>query len=118
MKIKYIVGTALLALFLGLQACAVPTATSERYRVLSEPVMESVKAGMSQAEAWRILGEPWSTTVYPLKPCETYYNWKWRNYLDEGMMFGVILDTQNRVIRTETWRDLHDPKNISAPSWN
>jgi hypothetical protein len=118
MKFKHIVGTAFLALFLGLQACAVPTATSERYRVLSLPVMESVKAGMSQAEAWRILGEPWDTTVYLLKPSETYNNWKWRNDSDEGMMFGVVLNKDNLVIRTETWRDLRDPKNIGAPSWN
>ncbi len=117
MKIKHIAGTALLALFLGLQACAVSTSTSERYRVLSVLMMESVKTGMSQAEVWRILGEPWNTTVYPLKPDEAYNNWKWRNDADEGMMFGTVLDKDNRVIRTETWRDLHDRKSMSA-TWN
>ena len=118
MKLKLIAHTALLTLLLGLQACAAPTATSERYRLLSVPMMESVKVGMSQVEAWLILGEPWDTIVYPLKPNETYDNWKWRNDADEGMMFGVVLDKQNRVIRTETWRDMRDPKNIGAPSWN
>jgi hypothetical protein len=118
MNFRHIVRIAILALIFSLQACVAPTATSERYRVLSVPVMESVKAGMSQAEAWRILGEPWSTTVYPLKPSETYYNWKWRNDLDEGMMFSIVLDKENLVIRTEIWRDLRDPKNIGAPSWN
>ena len=117
MTIKRIVGTALLTLFLGLQACTVPTATSERYRVLSEPVMDSIQAGMSQAEVLNILGQPWNTVVYPLKPNETYYNWKWRNFLDEGMMFGVVFDADNRVIRAESWRDMTDHKNISAPSW-
>ncbi len=118
MKIKLIAQTVLFALLMSLQACVAPTATSERYRVLSLPMMESVKAGMTQVEAWRILGEPWDSIVYPLKPNETYDNWKWRNDQDEGMMFGVVLDRNNRVIRTETWRDLRDPKNIGAPSWN
>ena len=118
MNFRHIVRIATLALIFSLQACVMPTATSERYRVLSVPVMESVKAGMSQAEAWSILGEPLSTTVYPLKPNETYYNWKWRNDLAEGMMLGIVLDKDNRVIRTEIWRDIHDAKNISAPSWN
>ncbi len=117
MNFKYIICITVFTLILSLQACVAPTATSERYRVLSVPVMESVKAGMSQAEAWRILGEPWSTTAYPLKPNETYQNWKWRNFLDEGMLFAIVLDKDNRVIRTETWRDVHDAKNISA-SWN
>ncbi len=118
MKIKHIGGTALLALFLGLQACAISTATSERHRLLSVPMMDSVKANMSQAEAWRILGEPWSTKVYPLKPNETYNNWKWRNDQEEGMFFAIVLDKGNRVIRTETWRDVHDAKNNSPPTWN
>jgi hypothetical protein len=115
---KLITCVVLLALLHYLQGCAAPTATSERYRLLSEPVMASVKAGMTQAQAWHILGEPWSTTAYPLKPNETYQNWKWRNFLDEGMLFAIVLDKDNRVIRTETWRDIHDAKNISAPSWN
>jgi outer membrane protein assembly factor BamE (lipoprotein component of BamABCDE complex) len=117
MNFRHIVRIAILALIFSLQACVAPTATSERYRVLSVPVMESVKAGMSQAEVLQILGQPWNTVVYPLKPNETYYNWKWRNFLDEGMIFGVVFDADNRVLRAESWRDMTDRKNISAPSW-
>jgi outer membrane protein assembly factor BamE (lipoprotein component of BamABCDE complex) len=118
MTIKRTIQIFLFALLLCLQACAVPTNTSERYRVLTVPMMESVKVGMTQDEAWRILGKPWNWVTYALNSNESYNNWKWRNDQQEIMTFSVVLDKNNRVIRTEAWLDVRGRRGNNLSGWN
>jgi hypothetical protein len=109
----------LLAACLALQGCGTaPNEKSEYYRVLSIPVMDSIQAGMSKAQVIDVLGQPWHTLTYSARPDEMNYQWKWRNSSDEGMLFGVVFDKNWVVQSAGSWRDLNDPKNIGAPSWN
>jgi hypothetical protein len=97
-----------------LQGCAAPTDLSESYRRLNAKTLDTVSIGKTSSEVIQILGKPWTVITYALKPHETYLNWYWYDDVNDAMIFAAVMDTNNRVIRTERWLDPDNPKNLSA----
>ena len=114
MKLTPAFTSALLAIFLTLHGCAAPSETSENYRRLNAQTLDKVTEGMTKADALKLLGNPWTVITYRGKPNETYLNWYWRANVNDAMIFSAVMDTDNKVIRTERWLDPNDPQNLSA----
>lgn len=104
----------LLASVLGLNGCVTVSETSENYRRLSAAKLDTIKNDMLKAEVLKILGNPWAVITYGGKPNETYLNWYWTANVNDAMIFAAVMDTNDKVIRTERWLDPYDPKNMSA----
>ncbi len=114
MKLTSAIASTFLVVALALQGCAAPNETSQNYRRLSAQTLDKVTVGMPQAEALKILGNPWTVITYGGKPDETYLNWYWTANVNDAMIFAAVMDKDNKVIRTERWLDPYDPKNMSA----
>jgi hypothetical protein len=80
-------------------------------QVLTPQNFARVQPGMMMEEVRKMLGKPMKVVPYELKK-ETAYNWR---YLDDSgntsKIFSAVMDSNLRVIRTETMLDPEDPKN-------
>ncbi len=80
-------------------------------QVLTPANFAKVQPGMMMEDVRKMLGKPMRVVPYELKK-ETYYNWR---YLTDGantsMVFSAVMDSNLKVLRTETGLDPEDPKN-------
>ena len=74
-------------------------------QVLTPQNFAKVQPGMMMEEVRKMLGKPAKVVPYELKK-ETYYNWRY--LADQGntpMIFSAVMDSNLRVLRTETGLD-------------
>jgi hypothetical protein len=80
-------------------------------QVLTPANFAKIQPGMMMEDVRKMLGKPMRVVPYELKK-EIYYNWR---YLDDNgntsKIFSAVMDTNLKVIRTETMLDPEDPKN-------
>ena len=80
-------------------------------QVLTPQNFAKVQPGMMMEDVRKLLGKPMRIVPYELKK-ETHYNWR---FLDDGgntsKIFSVVMDSNLRVLRTETMLDPEDAKN-------
>jgi hypothetical protein len=80
-------------------------------QVLTPQNFAKVQPGMMMEEVRKMLGKPMRVVPYELKK-ETHYNWR---FLDDSgntsKIFSVVMDSDLRVLRTETMLDPEDAKN-------
>ncbi len=80
-------------------------------QVLTPENFAKVQPGMMMEEVRKMLGKPMKVVPYELKK-ETYYNWRYlADQNNTSMIFSAVMDSNLRVIRTETMVDPEDPKN-------
>ncbi len=80
-------------------------------QVLTPQNFAKVQPGMMMEDVRKLLGKPMRIVPYELKK-ETHYNWR---FLDDSgntsKIFSVVMDSNLRVLRTETMLDPEDAKN-------
>jgi hypothetical protein len=80
-------------------------------QVLTPQNFAKVQPGMMMEEVRKMLGKPMNTVPYALKK-ETYYNWRYlADQNSTSMVFSAVMDSNLKVLRTETMLDPEDPKN-------
>ncbi len=80
-------------------------------QVLTPANFAKVQPGMMMEEVRKLLGKPGKVVPYELKR-ETYYNWRYlADQNNTSMIFSVVMDSNMKVLRTETGLDPEDPKN-------
>jgi hypothetical protein len=80
-------------------------------QVLTPANFAKVQPGMMMEEVRKMLGKPMRVVPYELKK-ETYYNWRYlTDQNNTSMIFSAVMDSNLKVIRTETGLDPEDPKN-------
>jgi Domain of unknown function (DUF4309) len=80
-------------------------------QVLTPANFAKVQPGMMMEEVRKMLGKPMRVIPYELKK-ETYYNWRYlTDQNNTSMVFSAVMDSDLKVIRTETMLDPEDPKN-------
>lgn len=80
-------------------------------QVLTPQNFARVQPGMMMEEVRKMLGKPMNVVPYELKK-ETYYNWRYlADQNNTSMIFSAVMDSNLKVIRTETMLDPEDPKN-------
>ena len=80
-------------------------------QVLTPANFAKVQPGMMMEEVRKLLGKPGKVVPYELKR-ETYYNWRYlADQNNTSMIFSVVMDSNLKVLRTETGLDPEDPKN-------
>jgi hypothetical protein len=80
-------------------------------QVLTPENFAKVQPGMMMEEVRKMLGKPMKIVPYELKK-ETYYNWRYlADQNNTSMIFSAVMDSNLKVIRTETMLDPEDPKN-------
>jgi hypothetical protein len=80
-------------------------------QVLTPANFALVQPGMMMEEVRKMLGKPMRVVPYELKK-ETYYNWRYlADQNNTSMVFSAVMDSNLKVIRTETMLDPEDPKN-------
>lgn len=72
-------------------------------QVLTPANFAKVQPGMMMEEVRKLLGKPGKVVPYELKK-ETYYNWRYLNG-NTSMIFSAVMDSNLRVLRTETMND-------------
>jgi hypothetical protein len=78
-------------------------------QVLNERNFAKITPGMSMEEVRRALGKPAKTVSYELKK-ETYYTWRYlTDQNNTSMLFSAVMDSNYKVIRTESMRDPEAP---------
>lgn len=73
-------------------------------QVLKADNFAKVTTDLDKTEVRRLLGRPAKTIIYPLKPNEEHWDWR---YMDgtQSHWFTVTFDTNGRVLRTATALD-------------
>lgn len=73
-------------------------------QVLKADNFAKVTPDLDKAQVRRLLGQPAKTIVYPLKPNEEHWDWR---YMDgtQSRWFTVTFDPNGRVLRTATALD-------------
>ncbi len=80
-------------------------------QVLSAANFAKVQPGMMMEDVRKLLGKPMKVVPYELKR-ETYYNWRYlADQNNTSMIFSAVMDSNLKVIRSETGLDPEDPKN-------
>jgi hypothetical protein len=80
-------------------------------QVLTPANFAKVQPGMMMEEVRKMLGRPMNVVPYALKK-ETYYNWRYlADQNNTSMVFSAVMNSDLKVIRTETMLDPEDPKN-------
>jgi hypothetical protein len=80
-------------------------------QVLTPANFEKVQPGMMMEDVRKMLGRPAKVMPYELKK-ETYYNWRYlTDQNNTSMIFSAVMDSNLKVLRTETGLDPEDPKN-------
>lgn len=80
-------------------------------QVLTPANFAKIQPGMMMEEVRKLLGKPMQVIPYALKK-ETYYNWRYLE--DQGntsKIFSVVMDSNLRVLRTESMLDPEDGRN-------
>jgi hypothetical protein len=80
-------------------------------QVLTPANFAKIQPGMMMEEVRKMLGKPMQVIPYALKK-ETYYNWRYLE--DQGntsKIFSVVMDSNLRVLRTESMLDPEDGRN-------
>jgi Domain of unknown function (DUF4309) len=73
-------------------------------QVLTPANFAKVQPGMMMEEVRKMLGKPMRVVPYELKK-ETYYNWRYLDAPNTSMVFSVVMDSNMRVLRTESGLD-------------
>ena len=73
-------------------------------QVLTAANFAKVQPGMMMEDVRKLLGKPMRVVPYPLKK-ETYYNWRYMEMPTTSMVFSAVMDSNMRVLRTETGLD-------------
>ncbi len=80
-------------------------------QVLTPENFAKVQPGMMMEDVRKMLGRPMRVVPYELKK-ETYYNWRYlTDQNNTSMIFSAVMDSNLKVLRTETGLDPEDPKN-------
>lgn len=80
-------------------------------QVLTPANFAKVTPSMAMEDVRKMLGKPMKVITYELKK-ETYYNWRYlTDQNNTSMVFSAVMDSNLKVIRTETGLDPEDPKN-------
>jgi hypothetical protein len=80
-------------------------------QVLTPANFAKVLPGMPMEDVRKMLGKPMRVVPYELKK-ETYYNWRYlADQNNTSMVFSAVMDSNLKVLRTETMLDPEDPKN-------
>jgi hypothetical protein len=80
-------------------------------QVLTPANFAKVQPGMMMEDVRKMLGKPAKVMPYELKK-ETYYNWRYlADQNNTSMIFSAVMDSNLKVLRTETRLDPEDPKN-------
>jgi hypothetical protein len=80
-------------------------------QVLTPENFAKVQPGMMMEDVRKLLGKPAKVVPYELKK-ETHYNWRYlADQNNTSMMFSAVMDSDLKVLRTETMLDSEDPKN-------
>jgi SmpA / OmlA family len=80
-------------------------------QVLTPENFAKVQPGMMMEDVRKMLGRPMNVVPYALKK-ETYYNWRYlADQNNTSMVFSAVMNSDLKVIRTETMLDPEDPKN-------
>ena len=73
-------------------------------QVLTPANFAKVQPGMMMEDVRKLLGKPMRVVPYDLKK-ETYYNWRYMDMPTTSMVFSAVMDSNMRVLRTETGLD-------------
>ena len=73
-------------------------------QVLTPQNFAKVQSGMMMEDVRKMLGKPMRVVPYELKK-ETYYKWRYLEAPNTSMVFSAVMDSNLKVIRTETGRD-------------
>jgi SmpA / OmlA family len=73
-------------------------------QVLTPANFAKVQPGMMMEDVRKMLGKPMKVITYDLKK-ETYYNWRYMEPPNTSMVFSAVMDSNQRVLRTETMSD-------------
>lgn len=73
-------------------------------QVLHPQYFERVRAGMTQAQVRRLLGQPAKTQRYALKQ-EEDWEWRWQDGPNAVRLFSVSFDKDGRVLHSEVGDD-------------
>ncbi len=73
-------------------------------QVLTPANFAKVQPGMMMEEVRKMLGKPMRVVPYELKK-ETYYNWRYLDAPNISMVFSAVMDSNMRVLRTESGLD-------------
>jgi hypothetical protein len=80
-------------------------------QVLTPANFAMVQPGMMMEDVRKLLGKPAKVVPYEMKK-ETYYNWRYlADQNNTSMIFSAVMDSNLKVIRTETGLDTEDAKN-------
>jgi hypothetical protein len=80
-------------------------------QVLTPANFAKVQPGMMMEEVRKMLGKPMRVIPYELKK-ETYYNWRYlEDHGNTSKIFSAVMDSNLKVIRTETMLDPEDNRN-------
>ncbi len=80
-------------------------------QVLTPANFAKVQPGMMMEDVRKLLGRPAKVVPYELKK-ETYYNWRYlTDQNNTSMIFSAVMDSNLKVLRTETGLDPEDAKN-------
>jgi Domain of unknown function (DUF4309) len=80
-------------------------------QVLTPANFAKVQPGMMMENVRKMLGKPAKVITYDLKK-ETYYNWRYlTDQNNTSMIFSAVMDSNLRVLRTETGLDPEDARN-------
>jgi hypothetical protein len=80
-------------------------------QVLTPQNFARVQPGMMMEDVRKMLGKPMKVVPYELKK-ETHYNWRYlADQNNTSMIFSAVMDSNLKVIRTETMLDPEEPKN-------
>jgi outer membrane protein assembly factor BamE (lipoprotein component of BamABCDE complex) len=73
-------------------------------QVLKADNFAKVSPDLDKAQVRRLLGQPAKTTIYPLKPNEEHWDWRYTDGT-QSRWFTVTFDPNGRVLRTATALD-------------
>ena len=73
-------------------------------QVLTPQNFAKVQPGMAMEDLRKMLGKPAKVTPYPLKR-ETEWDWRWVQPPDTPMVFTVVLNDDQRVVRSGSSND-------------
>lgn len=80
-------------------------------QVLTPASFAKVQPGMMMEDVRKMLGKPAKVITYDLKK-ETYYNWRYlADQNNTSMIFSAVMNSDLRVLRTETGLDPEDARN-------
>jgi hypothetical protein len=82
-------------------------------QVLTAENFAKILPGMVMEDVRKLLGKPLRVITYDLKK-ETYYNWRYLEAPNQSMVFSAVMDSNLRVLRTETMRDPESAENASG----